>query len=68
MRTTIDELDDSALTVEPAGEGAWLVRHRDGRGWTVTVAVTEEGMSLDSCGKKPTPVRRWHADAPVAIP
>jgi len=68
VRTTIDELDDAALVVEPAGEGAWLVRHRDGRGWTVTVTSSEEGMSLDSCGKKPTPVRRWLAAVPVPVP
>jgi hypothetical protein len=67
VRTTIGELDDDALVVEPRDDGSWLVRHRDGRGWTVAVTSTEKGLSLDSCGKSPTPVRRWSAGTPVAV-
>ncbi len=66
VRTTIAEYDDTALVVEPHDD-TWLVRHRDGRGWTVTVTSTEEGVSIDSCGKQPTPVRRWRADVPQPI-
>jgi len=67
VRTTIVETDDSALTVEPGADVDWLVRHRDGRRWAVAVTSVEQGLSLDSCGKKPTPVRRWQVATPVAL-
>jgi hypothetical protein len=40
-------------------DDVWEVRHRDGRVWAVTVTSYDEGLSADSCGKAPTPVRRW---------
>jgi len=68
VRTAIAETADAVLVVEPCGEDTWSVHHRDGRGWSVTVTAVEEGLSLDSCGKQPTPVRRWEVGAPVPLP
>lgn len=56
-----------ALTVEEAGS-IWRVRHRDGRSWDVTVEQYDEGLSLDSCGKQPTPVRRWRTGVQESAP
>lgn len=49
-----------ALTVVGADDD-WTVAHTDGRRWRVRVTSYDEGISSDSCGKQPTPVRRWRA-------
>ncbi|HEX7738762.1 MAG TPA: sucrase ferredoxin [Marmoricola sp.] len=50
-----------AVAVAQEGDDLWSVAHRDGRRWQVRVASYEDGLSADSCGKEPTPVRRWRA-------
>ena len=67
VRTAIGEFGAAALTVEAGDGDDWLVRHRDGRRWRVTVSSSEEGLSLDSCGKAPTPVRRWQVSTPIVV-
>jgi len=52
--------DVDALSVDGTGDD-WMVGHSDGRRWRVRVTSYEEGTSVDSCGKQPTPVRRWRA-------
>ena len=51
-------LDD--LTV--SGDGArWLVEHRDGRAWRVSVTAYAEGERPESCGKESKPITRYDA-------
>ena len=58
-RTGVAGID--ALTVTGDSGDEWTVTHTDGRRWRVRVTSYEDGMSSDSCGKEPTPVRRWRA-------
>jgi hypothetical protein len=51
--TGIDDLEVAA-----DGDG-WLVRHRDGRSWRVTVATRPDGERAESCGKDLKPVTRY---------
>jgi hypothetical protein len=67
VRHEVTDADAAALVVEPDGEDRWLVRHRDGRRWSVAVTGFTEGESLDSCGKSPTPVRRWRVVTLVLV-
>ena len=54
----ITGLDDLQVTPVDAG---WVVAHRDGRRWTVTVTSYDEGDRPESCGKPATPVTRHRA-------
>ena len=67
VREATGELALDALTVAPAG-GDWLVRHRDGRSWRVTVRQ-EPGDDLrpESCGKPDVEMHRWKVTTVVAL-
>ena len=52
-------LDD--LTVTDVGPD-WLVSHRDGRRWTVSVTAYDDGERPESCGKDAKPVKRYRAE------
>jgi len=52
------------------GDHAWTVRveHRDGRGWEVAVASSEDGTArAESCGKDAVPLRRWTWTPPSSM-
>jgi hypothetical protein len=55
---SITGLDD--LRVDAVAED-WLVSHRDGRTWTVSVTAYDAGERPESCGKDPKPVTRYAA-------
>lgn len=60
VREATGELSLDALSVARAGDD-WLVRHRDGRSWRVSVSSSEDAdvERPESCGKAALPVRRW---------
>jgi len=51
-------LDDLAVA---AVDAAWLVSHRDGRSWTVSVTAYDDGERPESCGKDTKPITRHRA-------
>jgi hypothetical protein len=57
----ITGLDD--LTVV-AVDSDWLVSHRDGRSWTVSVTAYDDGERPESCGKDTKPITRYR---PVVV-
>ncbi|MGH3413320.1 MAG: sucrase ferredoxin [Marmoricola sp.] len=61
----VDGLDDLVVA---DGEAGWLVRHRDGRAWQVSVTSTQSGERGESCGKEPRPIRRFVASVPEPVP
>jgi hypothetical protein len=52
--TGLDDLDVSGADPD------WLVSHRDGRRWRVSVTAYQEGERPESCGKDSRPVTRHH--------
>lgn len=52
----VSGLDDLSVTAD--GDD-WLVRHRDGRTWSVAVSTYDEGERPPSCGKPNAPVARY---------
>ncbi|MGY2875176.1 hypothetical protein ACVW00_002366 [Marmoricola sp. URHA0025 HA25] len=51
--TGLDDLDVSGADPD------WLVSHRDGRRWQVSVTAYEDGERPESCGKASKPVTRY---------
>jgi hypothetical protein len=67
VREATGELGLDALTVSGGGE-EWLVRHRDGRTWQVTVRQAPSGvLRPESCGKAALELHRWEPAAVVAL-
>ena len=58
IRSTYDisGLDDLAVT---GAAGDWVVSHRDGRRWQVSLTAYDEGERPESCGKASKPVTRY---------
>jgi hypothetical protein len=68
VRELIGEHHPDAVRVDASTGGDVLVRHRDGRGWTVTVVVRAFGPDrAASCGKAPTPATELHVAAVTEI-
>jgi hypothetical protein len=52
---------DDLQVVEDGSD--WLVSHRDGRSWQVSVTAYDDGERPESCGKETKPVTRYAARA-----
>lgn len=66
VRAATGEHDADALSVE-AGDQI-VVRHHDGRAWSVSVRQEETGAERpESCGKAVLPVVAWVAEEPQAL-
>ncbi len=67
VRAETGEHDADALQVETEGETV-VVRHRDGRAWSVAVRQEETGAERpESCGKALLPVVAWVAEEPQLL-
>ena len=60
--TGLDDLDVAAADAD------WLVSHRDGRRWRVSVSAYQDGERPESCGKDSKPVTRHHVSVLDAGP
>lgn len=60
VRRTFDVTGLDDLTVSAVGSD-WLVSHRDGRSWRISVTAYEEGERAESCGKESKPITRHTA-------
>jgi len=58
VRRTFDITGLDDLTLHAIGSD-WLVSHRDGRAWQVSVTAYDEGERPESCGKESKPVARY---------
>ena len=54
----ITGLDDLSVSF---ADPDWLVAHRDGRSWTVSVTPYDDGERSESCGKELKPITRHRA-------
>jgi hypothetical protein len=73
VRARIGEEDLAALWAEPANPDdaadEMLVRHRDGRAWSVSVVREATGARHpESCHKEPGPVLEYHPTAITPLP
>lgn len=67
VREATGELDLDALTVSQSG-GEWLVRHRDGRRWQVSVGRVATGVDrAESCGKAAVEMHHYVVDRLDAV-
>lgn len=65
VAASVPETDPHALRAE-AGSSAVVVRHRDGRQWSLAVTETSGEPLPDSCGKPPRPSRTWRVEPGAA--
>lgn len=67
VRVETGELSLDALTVTAVGE-EWLVRHLDGRSWTVRLRVEATGaLRPESCGKAALEMHRYAVETLTAL-
>lgn len=59
VRATLGETALSALTATPGPGAAIVVSHRDGRRWTVDLAIVDGDSLQNSCGDLPLTSRTW---------
>ncbi len=61
VRALIEETDLEAISASMGLHGSVRVAHRDGRRWTVALAVVTGAVRRNSCGEAADPARTWSA-------